>query len=124
MKWDRKTRGGDGTAEEFLRANWMRLTDEEVANQLSKIVRGHVTTSAVRQKRQALGLKKTRGGVPEIFKRSTYPRHNKPKTIRANDALVISDIHAPYHDARWAWFLRGGSPILVHPRWRPPEGLG
>ena len=47
--------------ENYIRDNAGRLTDTEIASKLTKITGRKITMTAVRKKRQKLGLKKAQG---------------------------------------------------------------
>ena len=74
-------------------------TDAEIAQYLSTLTGLTVTKNAVTKKRQDLGLAKTTRG--QAVAASPFTRHNEPVTLSADNALVLADIHAPYHDAEW-----------------------
>lgn len=50
---------------QYLRDNHTVLSDEEIANNLSKILNGNITTAMIRRQRRKLTLKKSRGRRPK-----------------------------------------------------------
>lgn len=86
--------------ERYLERHAGDKTDAEIAEALSAVTGRDVTKWAVTQKRQMLGLNKTRTGKP-LFVESTRRRFDNPPTLNTDDVLVLADIHAPFHDADW-----------------------
>jgi hypothetical protein len=86
------------TPEAYLAQAYLTKTDIKVAEELSKAVGVPISRDAVTKKRQGLGLVKTRSGVPLVFKQDRT-RYNDPPRFRADNVLVMADVHAPFHDA-------------------------
>lgn len=85
---------------EFLQDVWTTLSDREIASVLSSI--GLPATIAnVTKKRQFLGLRKTREGIPLIFETGGTRKYNSPPVLKTDNVVVMADVHVPYHDVEW-----------------------
>lgn len=101
--WDEplKIAGRETTPREWLQMAWLDLSDQEMADALSRAIGRNVTTYHTTQMRQRMGLAKTRTGQPRIFEESEYRRYDDPPVLKAANLLIMADIEAPLHDAEW-----------------------
>ena len=99
--WQEPFEEGGETPEQYLKKHWQYSTDQEIAIAIGEKLGREIPTSRVTLKRQRSGLRKTKQGNPLVVEESVFARFNKPEKLHVDDALVISDIHAPFHDAEW-----------------------
>lgn len=97
--WTERLASGE-TAEEVLEALYYEdRTDQQCAVLIGAMLGRKITESAVRQKRQSMGLGKGSDGAP-LIKPATSSRYDKVPRLDG-DTLVLGDIHVPYHDGPW-----------------------
>lgn len=101
--WDTERRLGRRkcTPEEYLKRAYLTQTDAEIAEYLNQRIEGaDLTPNAVSKKRQRLGLRKTRYGIPLVFTQDRR-RYDKPPVLETDSVMVLADVHIPNHDAGW-----------------------
>lgn len=103
------------TPEEILEALYYEgKKDKEIAALLGVMAGRELSESAARQKRKNLKLGKSLAGVPLVMP-STAPKYDAPPRV-GGDALVLADLHVPYHDGPW---LNRCVDLALH--WRVPN---
>jgi hypothetical protein len=80
---------------------WLYHTDSEISETINDLFDVDLTADAVKQKRQALRLKKSGRGVPLIVQESPTQRFKNAPVLNLDNVCIMADIHAPFHDADW-----------------------
>jgi hypothetical protein len=97
--WKHELATGNTAEEELRELYFQGYLDHEMKSLLAAIVGQELSMAALRHKREAMGLTKSKHGIP-LVPRPTGRRYDKVPTID-EPCLVMADLHVPYHDSTW-----------------------